>query len=160
MKGLHISHPYILGFQSDVDPPIMGSCHRGHATCLPDTSPPLWGLSLVTCDNTDRISRCVEQRTYMKQPAGLLAHDQGSIHYDYYFNTNISTVFGQSIVLHTHMGKSVCRGLPWPRWSARPLSKQCPQPHPKPMLPGWSPSTAFSVCIRNESIPLNGHFFP
>lgn len=64
MRGVHISLPYILGFQSDLAPPIVGSCHRGQATCLLDTSPPLRGLSLVTCDNTDRISRCEEQREH------------------------------------------------------------------------------------------------
>lgn len=41
----------------------------------------------------------------MKQLAGLLAHDQGSIHCNYRFNINILTVIGQSILLQTHMGE-------------------------------------------------------
>lgn len=41
MRGLHISLPCILGFQSDLDPSIVGSCHRGQASCLLDTGLPL-----------------------------------------------------------------------------------------------------------------------
>lgn len=47
MRGLHISLPCILGFQSDLVPSIVGSCHRGQASCLLDTSLPLRGLRLV-----------------------------------------------------------------------------------------------------------------
>lgn len=48
----------------------------------------------------------------MKQPAGLLAHDKGSIHCNHHFNINIFTVFGQSILLQTHTGGVSLQGHP------------------------------------------------